>query len=579
LESVEARAIGINDAGQVVGSLISEDGSLVGVIWQNGEAMDLGYLSTFPSCAIDDRDTRRAVMPAGINKHGQVAGVIWGFGDGITCHRTFLWNGSMIELPLSSVSDINDMGQVVGTIGTTTNNGGFFPTTTERAAVWHNGSTFSLPGLPGAGPGAQGRALAANNVGQVVGISWGDEGIELPLLWQNRIPTELPRLTDDEGSCMDNMDVNDAGLVVGTLRLGCSRPQAVIWENGEIRKLPNLTGGTMSEAYRINNAGQVVGTALGADEEWYAVVWENRIIKKLNKLPGASRGSAAGINNLGQIAGSSGDHAVLWAGSGGAATPPPPPAASDPGATPKSDEPVTVKPNEAVGLTFGSVSGAGTTTVAVKSIGEGSSPPAPVGFQLGDPPTYYDIKTTATFSGKVLVCIDYASVQFTDQSQLKLLHYEINNGIGAWEDITTSVKTATKQLCGETTSFSPFLVAQKRYPFTGFLRPLESTSLNTVKAGSGVPIRFGLGGNRGLQIFQTGYPLSRSVSCEGTMASGTVAETVTVTAGKSALSYDASTNQYIYAWQTDKAWAGSCRELVMRLVDGSEHKLRFKFTR
>lgn len=245
-----------------------------------------------------------------------------------------------------------------------------------------------------------------------------------------------------------------------------------------------------------------------------------------------------------------------------------------PGATPTGSN-VEVTPDPAVGLTFDNVLTGGTTTVTTSTMTAEDSPSAPSGFQLGDPPTYYDIKTTATFEGKVLVCIDYSTVQFTDQSQLKLLHYD--TGKKEWEDITTSVDTDKKQLCGETTSFSPFLVAQKRYPFTGFLRPLESASLNVVKAASGVPIKFGLGGNRGLQIFPAGYPLSRSIACEGTLASETGTETVT--AGKSGLSYDASANQYTYAWQTDKGWAGTCRELVMRLIDGTEHKLRFKFVR
>lgn len=236
-------------------------------------------------------------------------------------------------------------------------------------------------------------------------------------------------------------------------------------------------------------------------------------------------------------------------------------------------DPVTGEAVSSVGLVFGNVLTGGTTTVAASTMTAEESPPAPVGFQLGDPPTYYDIKTTATFSGEVTVCIDYSTIQFTDESQLKLLHYEN----GAWVDITTSVDAVNKQLCGLTKSFSPFLVAQKRYPFTGFLRPLESTSLNTVKAGSGIPIKFGLGGNRGLQIFKTGSPQSRQIGCDGTEASGTVEPVVT--AGKSGLSYDASTNQYIYAWQTEKGWAGTCRELVMQLVDGSEHSVRFKFTR
>ncbi|MGH8468315.1 MAG: PxKF domain-containing protein [Gammaproteobacteria bacterium] len=31
------------------------------------------------------------------------------------------------------------------------------------------------------------------------------------------------------------------------------------------------------------------------------------------------------------------------------------------------------------------------------------------------------------------------------------------------------------------------------------------------------------------------------------------------------------------AWKTSKAWAGTCRQLVVRLNDGTEHKASFKF--
>ena len=51
----------------------------------------------------------------------------------------------------------------------------------------------------------------------------------------------------------------------------------------------------------------------------------------------------------------------------------------------------------------------------------------------------------------------------------------------------------------------------------------------------------------------------------------------TVTAGASGLSYDAASGQYSYTWKTDKSWAGSCRQLVLKLVDGTEHIANFKF--
>ena len=43
------------------------------------------------------------------------------------------------------------------------------------------------------------------------------------------------------------------------------------------------------------------------------------------------------------------------------------------------------------------------------------------------------------------------------------------------------------------------------------------------------------------------------------------------------LSYDAKSNQYVYVWKTDKRWAGNCRELVLKLVDDTEHRAYFKF--
>jgi hypothetical protein len=51
----------------------------------------------------------------------------------------------------------------------------------------------------------------------------------------------------------------------------------------------------------------------------------------------------------------------------------------------------------------------------------------------------------------------------------------------------------------------------------------------------------------------------------------------TVTAGASSLNYDAASGQYNYVWKTDKAWAGSCRQLIVRLVDGTDHVALFQF--
>jgi hypothetical protein len=109
----------------------------------------------------------------------------------------------------------------------------------------------------------------------------------------------------------------------------------------------------------------------------------------------------------------------------------------------------------------------------------------------------------------------------------------------------------------------------------GFSEPVSSSALNEVKAGAGVPVKFGLGGDFGLDIFAAGYPTSRTISCETGLPTEPVEETVAVSA--SGLRYDTSTGQYIYSWRTDKAWSGTCRELVLKLKDGSEHPAKFVF--
>jgi len=109
----------------------------------------------------------------------------------------------------------------------------------------------------------------------------------------------------------------------------------------------------------------------------------------------------------------------------------------------------------------------------------------------------------------------------------------------------------------------------------GFAEPVTDSALNQVKAGSGVPVKFGLGGDLGLDIFAAGYPSSRKISCDTQAVIDPIEQTVAVSS--SGLKYDATTAQYIYSWKTEKAWANTCRQLVIKLKDGSEHPVNFKF--
>jgi hypothetical protein len=96
-----------------------------------------------------------------------------------------------------------------------------------------------------------------------------------------------------------------------------------------------------------------------------------------------------------------------------------------------------------------------------------------------------------------------------------------------------------------------------------------------VKAGTSVPVKFGLGGNRGLAIFAPGSPASVQVGCSSSQPEAPLEQIDSP--GASGLTYDSSSQRYHYVWRTNKAWAGTCRQLIVTLVDGTSHRADFKF--
>ncbi|MFF2495546.1 PxKF domain-containing protein [Agromyces sp. NPDC058064] len=113
------------------------------------------------------------------------------------------------------------------------------------------------------------------------------------------------------------------------------------------------------------------------------------------------------------------------------------------------------------------------------------------------------------------------------------------------------------------------------YDFDGFFRPVDMGGvLNSVKAGSAVPMKFSLGGDQGLDIVAAGHPKVVFTAC-GT--AGIDAIETTVTAGASSLSYDPVADQYVYVWKTDKSWAGKCGTFALQLDDGLTRTAMFKF--
>jgi probable HAF family extracellular repeat protein len=103
-----------------------------------------------------------------------------------------------------------------------------------------------------------------------------------------------------------------------------------------------------------------------------------------------------------------------------------------------------------VTVTFTSVTQTGMTRLTTSSTGT----PPPSGFELGSPPVYYDIATTAAFTPPVTLCIHYAGASFFGFASLAPHLFHLENSV--WVDRTTTVDTANMIVCGATASLSPF---------------------------------------------------------------------------------------------------------------------------
>jgi uncharacterized repeat protein (TIGR01451 family) len=143
--------------------------------------------------------------------------------------------------------------------------------------------------------------------------------------------------------------------------------------------------------------------------------------------------------------------------------------------------------------------------------------------------------------------------------------------------VGTTVVTATATDAAGNTATDTFTVTVL-YNFAGFFSPVNNPPVfNQVKAGQGVPVKFSLSGNKGLGIMFADFPMSQPMACDSGAMIDPIEETVT--AGGSTLSYDAETDRYVYTWKTEKSWTNTCRQLTVKLADGTEYRAYFSFTK
>jgi probable HAF family extracellular repeat protein len=249
----------IDQVGRAVGSSkLSLNSPSHAVLWENGGIVDL--MPGSPDSGV----------AAGINASRQIVGTKNGA-------VAFLWqNGVMSDLGhlglgWSAANDINDAGQVVGSSPTAD------PTPLgpmAHAFLWENGVMTDLGVLPG---DQDSGAAAINSFGQIVGSTGRTdpdtyESFYRAFLYQNGTMTALPVPSSEVYAG----DINDSGVVVGSMRAGggVSNFHAWVYADGVATNLNSLipagSGLHLAYAQAINNAGQIVGTAFDARLGYHA---------------------------------------------------------------------------------------------------------------------------------------------------------------------------------------------------------------------------------------------------------------------------------------------------------------------
>jgi probable HAF family extracellular repeat protein len=348
-------AYDVNNRGLIVGQ--SQIGSidplsglpaLRGVLWREGQAIDLGTLGGTASNAnaINDRGqvvggaltgtsdpfanvpqaSCRALQTTGNTCFGSTFAYNALFSNATTETHAFLWqDGVMLDLgtlggPDSNALINNDRGQVAGWSYTSFVANPSTGVPTVDPFIW-SPEDKEMVDLGGLG-GTFGAPFFMNNRGQVIGVSnLPGDLIVRPFLWSKS--EGIKDLGSLGGTYGHPNWINDEGEVVGFSQLkGDKAGHAFLWRRGALIDLGSLGTDPSSEAGSINSHGQIVGgTFVFNGPDLRGWLWEHGgpiVDLESLTLPGSGLTVIAGnlINDRGEIAGRgilpNGDtHAIL----------------------------------------------------------------------------------------------------------------------------------------------------------------------------------------------------------------------------------------------------------------------------
>jgi probable HAF family extracellular repeat protein len=274
-----------------------------GVVWKNGQTIDLGTFGGNVSYA------------SAVNDRGQVAGTAlnavpdeFSFYDLLftlpgtfngTQTRAFLWDeehgmqdlGTLGGANASAVL-VNQRGQVAGMSYTNSVPNATTGIPTFHPFLWDREK--GMTDLGSLGGTELGSVNGLNERGQVVGATTiaGDQQLH-PFLWDGEKLIDLiapPFGGDGNGEAGW---INEAGEIVGSAGVPASCPpgslvgpiqHAFLWRKGVMMDLGTVAGTTNSEGDFINSRSQIVGLAWTCNYSFTAILWENGSMVDLNTL-------------------------------------------------------------------------------------------------------------------------------------------------------------------------------------------------------------------------------------------------------------------------------------------------------
>ena len=118
-----------------------------------------------------------------------------------------------------------------------------------------------------------------------------------------------------------------------------------------------------------------------------------------------------------------------------------------------------------------------------------------------------------------------------------------------------------------------------QYAFSGFSNPIAALpALNKARAGRTVMVKYVLRDANGAVLPDVSSFASLDSAPAACDTNAPVADAEeTDAAGNTTIRFDTESGQFIYAWQTQSAWEGTCRVLQLTLLDGTQHTVAFQF--